>query len=49
MYKSTKFIFITGGVLSSLGKGIVRGQYRRVDGMQGPYCDPPEDGPLHQR
>ncbi|MHB8205598.1 MAG: hypothetical protein ACYDHG_18105, partial [Desulfomonilaceae bacterium] len=22
MYKSTKFIFVTGGVLSSLGKGL---------------------------
>ena len=49
MYKSTKFIFITGGVLSSLGKGLSAASIRRVDGMQGPYCDPTEDGPLHQR
>ncbi len=47
MYKSTKFIFVTGGVLSSLGKGLSAASTRSFDGNPRTYCDFSQNGSLH--
>ena len=46
---STKYIFVTGGVVSSLGKGLASAAIGRLDGGARLLRQSAEAGPLHQR
>ena len=45
----TRFIFVTGGVVSALGKGIAAASHRPPARLARPHRDAPEVRPLHQR
>ena len=45
----TRYIFVTGGVVSSLGKGIAAASIGRLLVARGPEGRPPEVRPVHQR
>ena len=45
----TRFIFVTGGVVSALGKGIAAASIGTAAGRPRPVRDDPEVRPLHQR
>jgi CTP synthase len=49
MSKRTKFVFVTGGVVSSIGKGLGGRVDRRADGGPGPQGHAHQAGPVHQR
>ena len=46
---ATKYIFVTGGVVSGLGKGITAASLGRLLKTRGLKVASPEAGPLHQR
>ena len=47
--KQTKFIFVTGGVVSSLGKGLASASIGALLENRGLKVTHPEARPLHQR
>jgi CTP synthase len=49
MTGSTKYIFVTGGVTSSLGKGIISASLAKLLASAGLHGHHPEAGPVHQR
>ena len=46
---ATKYIFVTGGVVSGLGKGITAASLGRLLKAARPAGDNPEAGPVYQR
>ena len=47
--KKTKYIFVTGGVVCSLGKGLASASHRGPPREPRPRHHPPQAGPVHQR
>lgn len=45
----TKYVFVTGGVVSSLGKGIAAASLAAILESRGLKDHNHQDGPLHQR
>ena len=46
---ATKYIFVTGGVTSSLGKGIVSASLGKLLEARGFFCDDSKIRSIHQR